>query len=344
MKRLVLIAMVLVVAAGAGFSQNLTVLDDDFNTFLSSLGTHLLPHLQQTAVNGISTGDASVPAYRSFTIGTSLGAVMDLQGWDEAIAFPDDYEALLPLDDIVNDAIQGAGAPVTTFYEGFIPYPVSRLTLGGTIAGWQILGTAAWVPNALAGWGVGLAGDAAASFSGLEFSILNLGGQVRRTLVEDQPGFPAITAGLGYTYGGFNLSVPLPADIISLLEEQVEGATVTADNLFVDTTVHTAGLELAISKKLAFFVPFVAVTPYFQQSTFSSGISGFDLEVGTVSYEEQSGEGNQDPGATVNVYDFALAARGGFDLVFGGFGLFLHGQYSLATMAPAVTTGMRLSF
>ncbi|MFP4483337.1 MAG: hypothetical protein ACLFO1_00635 [Spirochaetaceae bacterium] len=342
MKRLFLIVMVLVVAAGAGFSQNLTVLDDDFNIFLGSLGEHLLPHLQQTAVNGISTGDASVPAYRTFTIGTSVGAVLDLKGWDEAIAFPDDYEALLPLDDIVNDAIAGVGAPVTTLYEGFIPYPVSRLTLGGTIAGWQILGTAAWVPNALADAALGFAGDAAESFSGLEFSILNLGGQVRRTLVEDQPGFPAITAGLGYTYGGFNLSVPLPADIETLLEEQVEGATASAENLFVDTTVHTAGLELAISKKLAFFVPFIAVTPYFQQSTFQAGIENFNLTVGDTSYDEQSGNG--DPGATVNVYDFALAARGGFDLVFGGFGLFLHGQYSLSTMAPAVTTGMRLSF
>ncbi len=342
MKRLLLIVMVIVVAAGAGFSQNLTVLDDDFNIFLGSLGEHLLPHLQQTAVNGISTGDASVPAYRSFTIGTSLGAVLDLQGWDEAIDPPPEYE-LLPLNEIVNPLIEEAGGTVQTIYEGFIPYPLSRLTLGGTIAGWQILGTAAWVPNALAGWGLSLGGEATANFSGLEFSILNLGGQVRKTLVEDAPGFPAITAGLGYTYAGFDFAFPLTDDITSQITNVVPGAEVPDSmSLFVDTTIHTAGLELAISKKLAFFVPFIAVTPYFQQSTFSAGIKNFDLTVGGTSYQEQSG--GSEPGATVNLYDFALAARGGFDLVFGGFGLFLHGQYSLTTMAPAVTTGMRLSF
>jgi hypothetical protein len=140
-----------------------------------------------------------------------------------------------------------------------------------------------------------------------------------------------------------DISVPLPADLVP----DDLGISLEADALKVDTAVHTAGLELSVSEKLAFFVPFVTVMPYFQRSSFTAAIPDFDAVIGEgdnkISYSDQAGE-NADPGATVNLYDFALAARGGFDLVLGGFGLFVHAQYNLATGAPAVTTGTRLSF
>jgi len=344
MKRIVLVVAVLLIAAGIGFSQNLTVLEDDFNAFFESIGREVLPHAQQAAINGISTGDASIPAYRSFTIGTSAGAVFS-DGWADAID-PDDYETL-PINDFIQEAlalVSAGSVDVANIYNNFIPYPLSRLTMGGTIAGWQILATGAWFPNALTETVVGFipSGDGGLDLSQTELSVLNIGGQVRKTLIEDAPGFPAITAGLGYTYEGFKLSVPFPS-----FDDLIEGATIGADSLTTATSIHTAGLELSISKKLAFFVPFVSVTPYYQRSSFSGAINGFTAEIGEpgdagyISYTEQGGD---DPGAVVNVYDFALATRAGFDLVFGGFGFFVHGQYSLATNAFGATTGLRFSF
>lgn len=318
-------------------AQQLTPLEEDFEEFFDLLGRDMLPHLQQAATSGQGIGAAHIPTDKRFFFTLSTGAVLS-DGISSAVE-AGDFE-LLDVSSLIGDQITAAGGFAETAYTEFLPYPMVRVSAGVRLPlNIDIIAMASGIPNGVTQWGLGLAG-----VEGATLNALNLGLRGRMPLVQDQDAMPGISLGVGYSYSGFNIGYDLSA-----IGEEVDAAgttlTLVGDFELADA-IHTTGLDFTVSKKLLFFVPYVRLSGYYQSSSFTGRVKGFNAtgdvdDDGTadIDYQEQGGG---TPEAVAYSYDFAIETAAGFEINLGGFGLLAEGSYSNASEEFEASVGLRM--
>ena len=324
---------------GLAFGQtgpDLTPLYDEFAVIFDELGKDTLPYLQQFGLIMDGTGRAEVG--KSLFISLSAGAVFTpgiatFRAGDNPLSYFD-------LDAMVGGEL-AEGSLEKSLYDGsktFFLDPGLRLSIGLALAnGIEFWGHFGIIPQPVADLVGGLAG-----IDGLELNRLNAGGRLRFVLVRDQPGLPAISLGVGYTYTQFNLGLDLAA--VPLGDIDFSGFSVAlGGTLFANTRLHTAGVELALSKKLLIFAPFLRLGAWYQWASYTAGIENLGLTLtpptppggtpvavtGTLNPSEQS------------INDLSFVIPGGLELVLGKVSLILQGSYDTASAAPAASTSFQ---
>ena len=230
--------------------------------------------------------------------------------------------------------------------QNFFPYPISRAALGFRLpAGLEAMVDFSIFPQFLTNTAVGAANKwGGLTLSDVQLNALHVGSRVRKVLLQDAPGIPAISVGAGYSYSGFNIGYDFgQIDPV----ETVIGFLHFAGELYLQNRIHSFGLDLQVSKNLGFFVPFVGISPYYQLSSFSGGVG--TTESPFVAFVDYDGVGEDhdidyngdDPATALVDNDLSFLVFGGFDLVFGRLAMEVHAAYNVGEAWPAVTIGTR---
>lgn len=353
MKRLWLLVLLVFAVSGIAVGQaDISGLGADFENLVEELGKEMLPNIQQLAVWGQYTGQAAFPEDSRFFFTLSGGAVLGLNGILNFIDDPDAFELLnvsTLLDEILAEG-GGASNAIANLQETF-PYPIARTAFGFRLpADLELMADVAVVPQAVANGAVGLANRFLDSpLPPFTLNSLHAGTRIRKVVLRDAPGLPAISIGAGYSYTGFNIGYDFgEVDPITTAIGEIyfEG------QLYLQNRIHSFGFDLHISKDLGWFVPFIGLSPYYQIADFSGGVGTtekpFDAYVDFGDAVPQDPPVLRDieynglpPETTLSDNDVALVLFGGFDLVFGSLALQVHSSYSIGEGWPAVTVGTR---
>jgi hypothetical protein len=312
-------------------AQNLAPLEEDFEEFFSVIGSDMIPHLQHAATSGQGIGAASIAEDRRFFVTGSAGAVFS-DGLQSSV--DDGNFEILNVPGLINQLLEDAPSQAVDAYEESLPYPLARAAVGVRLPlNIDLIGMVSGIPSGLTQWGLETAG-----VEGAGLSAINIGLRGRMPLLQDDGPLPGISLGLGYTYSGFNVSYTLPDD----LEQDFSGQTLSlVGDIDLSNAIHTAGVDFTVSKTLAFFVPYLRLSGYYQASTFNGAVKDFNATVGSASYKDQGGN---DPEAEATSYDFALKPALGFELNLGGFGLLAEGSYSNVSESFEAHLGLRTQF
>ena len=343
MKRIGILFLLVAVVSGAAFAQDISGVGTDFENLIEQLGEDMLPNLEQLAAWGQFPGQAALPEDSRFFFTMSTGAVL---GFNGLLSFVEPTNAAFEVrnvDELVHEIVAGSDQAnnLITFIKGFFPYPIARSALGFRLpAGFEAMVDFAIFPQFLANTVTTLV-DAVPQF---EMNALHVGTRVRKVLLRDAPGVPAVSVGAGYSYTGFNLAYDFTgmAGISTAI-----GELNLAGKLYLQNRIHSFGLDLHVSKELGFFVPFIGISPYYQLANFSGGVGTeakpFDAYVDFDNGDpvEDIPYNGADPATTLSDNDLSFVVFGGFDLVFGRLALQVHSSYNVGEAWPAVTIGTR---
>ena len=333
MKRILLLVLCFILFGGVVFSIDLLPVGRDLEIFLEQVGIASVPFLQQAALTGEGLGIAQFNHDTNWYIAVTPAAVFS-KGLLEFAAQEDVFE-LLNVDGLVTDGLDQAG--VGTGYtdeDAILLLPYVRLNVGIAMPlDLELSLILSVFPQFVAD----LAGDAI-GYSGLTLNRWNAGFRLRKPLISDSGGFPAISLGVGYTISNFNLGIEMPEDF----EQDISGTPLyLVGDLAITTWLHTFGIDLAVSKKFGPFVPFVKLSSYYQIATFDGKIENFQATAGADSYTVQGGK---DPEANITRSDLSFLTTAGFEILLGKFAFLFDGNYSFSTYSFAVNFGMRLGF
>jgi hypothetical protein len=349
MKRIGLLILLVIVVSGAAFAQvgaDISGLGADFENLVEELGEEMLPNIQQLAGWGQFPGQAALPADSRLFFTLSAGTVL---GFDGILGFVDDNSAfeLLNIEALFDAILTGsaAAADAIGFVQGFFPYPVARSALGFRLPGdLEAMVDFAIFPQFLANTATNLV-EAVPEF---ELNTLHVGSRIRKVLLRDAPGVPAMSIGAGYSYTGFNIGYDFGS--IGAIDTAL-GEINFSGELYLQSRVHSFGLDFQVSKNLGFFVPFIGLSPHYQLSGYTGGVGTtekpFDawVDFGPDDPDpldprdiEYSGDA---PATTLSDNDLTLVLFGGFDLVFDRLALQVHGSYNVGETWPAISIGSR---
>jgi len=344
MKRISLLILLVLAISGLSVAQaDISGLGADFENLVEELGKEMLPNIEQLAVWGQYPGQAAMPDDSRFFFTMSLGAVLGFNGILNFIDDPDAFE-LLNVGALLDTILEGGGAANTIAnLQGFFPYPIARTAVGFKLpADLEVMADVAIMPQFLANFAVNTANRFVDSpIPTFTLNSLHVGSRIRKVVLRDAPGIPAISIGAGYSYTGFNIGYSF-ADIGAITTAL--GDLYFAGDFYLQNRVHSFGLDLHISKSLGWFVPFIGLSPYFQLAGFSGGVSEFDAFVDFFPGEPINRDIEYDglpPETTLVDYDLALVLFGGFDFVFDSLALQVHTSYTVGEGWPAVTIGTR---
>lgn len=330
--------------AGGAFSQtgpDLTPLYNEFGVLFEEIGRDTLSHVLQFGLVMEGTGRAEVG--KSVFVTVSAGTVF-LPG---IATFRNDAVSPFAYLGGMISSVEGmipAGI-AQNLYEGsktlFLD-PGLRLSAGVALQnGLELWGHFGMVPQAAAGAVGGLVG-----VPGLVLNRMNAGGRVRFVLVHDRKGLPAVSIGAGYTYTQFNMGIE-DLSSIDLTGLAFSGFDVALDGaLGLRTRLHTAGLELAVSKKLLFLAPFLKLGAWYQWATYTAGIDGLTLTLSSdpaTTTDDLTVTGSLDE-TVQQIHDLAFVVSGGLELVFGKVSMILEGSYDTASATPAAGASLQFRF
>lgn len=339
MKKIILIFIVLCIGFFTVTGQDLRPIGRDLSSLLDGIGGDIAPYLQQTIIAGESPGRASLGDSRFF-IGGNLGTTF-VPG---ILTFIDETNSNFELLDVngLFDKASGGGEAVSSLlgtFENVFFLPTFRLNAGVRLPlDIEVAALFAIIPKALTG-----AVGSALGVSGFELGQFNIGLRVRKTLMHDKNGYPAISLGTGYSYGNFSLSYELGD-----FSQSFDSYTLNlSGKIGVDTSVHATGIDLIVSKKLLIFFPYLKISPWYQWTNFTGEIDGFiatfnDTDDGTelISSEDQGIE----PGATTTIHDLSFIISGGVEIALGKFILTPGGSFNVNTKTFNASLNMRLQF
>jgi len=100
--------------------------------------------------------------------------------------------------------------------------------------------------------------------------------------------------------------------------------------------LHTAGVDLTISKRLAFFVPYLKLSGWYQWGTFDASLEKLSATISTTS--------TLNPTAHKETSGLNFLVSAGFGLKLGPVGLNIGGSYNPRTNFPAATLGLSGQF
>ncbi len=313
-------------------SQDFSSIENDFSSLLREFGKELAPSVFQSSVCGSGMGEAELGEFPHFYFSTSGGAVFS-HGIGNLLD-NSNYE-LLNVSGIVDTFVsgtEGVGDILETLKTS-LPYPNMRLSMGiGIIGGWEVQVLFALFPQAI----TNVVGDLS-GISGLEFNALNTGVRVRKVLVSDYAGYPAISLGMGYSYSGINIGYTLPD-----IDQSGEGFSLTLSDskLSVTEVVHSVGINFLISKKLFIFVPFIGLDSWYQFNSYSASIGG------KASFSSDAGGDTKDFSAEslYDVRDLAILFSGGLEIKLGAFSLTSVVSFNPNNLVSSANTGLRIQF
>jgi hypothetical protein len=336
-----LLVLIALVSAGGASAQttlpDLTPLYEELGVVLDQLGRDTLPHLQQFGLMMDGSGKAEIG--KGLFLSLSAGAAFLPGIATFRVADPSPFE-FLNFDGLLAPLLGTFPAGVKGIYDdsaSFFLDPGLRVSAGFALAqGVEVWGHFGIFPNV-----VGMVAGLVPSLEALgaaEVTRMNAGGRVRLVLVHDQKALPAVSLGVGYTYTQFRLSLPGVGSLLSGGIEIAPGLTLGLDgDLNALTRLHTAGVELNISKKLLFVAPFMRFGAWYQWARYEAGIDGFAMTLGG---EPLPGTDALAP-VTLELRDLSFVAAGGIELVLGKAGIILQGSYNTASKTPAASATLQ---
>jgi hypothetical protein len=334
MKRAIFFVLCFVLIGGSAFCIDLLPVGRDIETFFEGFGEAVIPYLQQNALAGEGLGIAQFSDNTGWYIAVTPAVVLS-HGVFDFIKDGEDFE-VLNVDGLIGGGLSDAGA-IKGLYEGDIfPIPFIRLNVGFALPSNFELGVILsvfpqFVTNMLSG---------AIGLEGVVLNRWNAGLRLRKPLISDDGGFPAISIGVGYTITNFNFGIDLPDQ--DTWTQDIYGVVLSVDgDMSVNTWLHTFGVDLTVSKKLAFFVPFVKLSSYYHIASFKGEVSDFEARANGDIYSVQGGE---DPSVEVTARDLAFLTTAGFEILLGKFAILFDGNYSFDTSAFALNFGIRMGF
>lgn len=333
-KRTVAVLLALFCGFGGAISaQDFTPVTNDLSSMLGAIGDSIVPNIQQTILADQGIGAASLGKSRFF-IGGSLGASFP-PGLLGKMSDPTGYQ-VLDIAGLINTMVGqvAGGSSAATGYidtlKTFFPDPDTKIAFGlRTVYGIEVIGTFSILPQFLTDFGTGLAG-----ISGVTLNALSAGVRVRKTLLDDAGGFPAISIGAGYTYASFNAAYTLGSASLGSGSYTLD---LTGAKLTLGTITHTAGIDLAISKKLLIFTPYLRFMPWYAWSQFDSGFGPFSVSIG-------GSASTINPSASYATQGLSLLVAGGVEIRLGAFALVPAGSYSILNNTWSANLSTRLQF
>lgn len=307
--------------SGAQAQSAIDTLAGDLSDFLEQSGRELTPHMQTSAITSLEAGTAELGGFPHMYVSLGFGA-MFTDGIGDVI----DADYTIDVEGILEDEL--GDNQVYDLLRDFLPLPVVRLTYGiGLFRGYEANLQLMTVPSAL---------TESTGVEGASFGLTNLGARVRKTVLLDGPGVPAVAIGVGYVFSNFNLGYELKE-----LETVDVGNTtinVTGGEINYELVTHSAGVDVRLSKKVGPIIPFMGVATWYQWSSFDGGVENLTGTIGGSTV----GPVNQPRDFTDNDLNSVVSA--GADLKLGAFVFFLEGGYAFSTQAPSAYTGFRVQF
>ncbi|MFW6250550.1 MAG: hypothetical protein ACOC47_05535 [Alkalispirochaetaceae bacterium] len=321
--RLTLMVLLLFVLALPSLSAQSAIdtLASDLSDFLLETGRTLTPQMQSAAITSLEAGSAEIGGFPGMYFSLGVGAL-----FTDGLADVIDGDYTIDVEGILEDQVEGND--VYDLIRGFLPLPVLRVTYGvGLFEDLEASVQLMTIPSALTD---------TAGVSGVSAGLTNIGGRVRKVVVSDGPGVPAVSLGVGYVFSSFNLGYELEElENVDVGETQI---TVTGGEVSYELVTNSAGIDVRVSERVGPIVPYLAVSSWYQWSSFDGGIEAL---AGTVSNTEV---GPVDQLRSFDDNDLNVLLSGGVDLRLGVFVFFLEGSYAFSTQAPAAYTGFRLQF
>lgn len=344
MKKLMLILIILSVFGFSPlFSQtaDLTPLSNDLSSLLEGLGMETIPYLQQSAMLGEGIGRAHMGDGSPFFFAFSLGATFS----PGILTFIDENNSnfeLLNMYGLINELSGGDpafGQTLATF-KTFMFYPQTRFAIGVQLPlRIELIGMFSILPQFLTTAVTGLVNEP--MINGLQLNRMNAGLRVRKVLLADGGGFPAVSLGLGYTYSNFNagLVLPFPAQSFTGFALNLTGT------LALNTSLHSFGVDVGISKKLAIFYPYLRASGWYQWATYAGSVNDFSASLteettGTVLASIDSA--TAPIVSSLAVRDMTFLVETGIEIALGGFIMTPGGSYNFGTKSFDASLGFRL--
>lgn len=237
MKKLLLIALLVVVVASGAFAQNYSF--SQFQNAFQSFANGVASSLPLESSVGLNWSDAYIGQFPHFGIGITFGA------------------ATIPYSSISNAVTTFGGTlPSNLSFLKTFGIPVPAYTIDARIGGFIL-------PFDI-GFKFGYIPSNALKLSNLSIDYLLVGGDVRYALVKDKGFAPGISVGVGYTYMRSDVSVPgVLNGPITIQQVSFGGTTHTIGftdpslNIFWNSSVFDAKIQ--VSKNLFIITPFVGL-------------------------------------------------------------------------------------
>ena len=335
-KRLTFLAIVLFTCALPAFSLSLLGFGTDFHTFAQQLGDEMLPDLRSAAVSGMGLESAGSFPFPHISVALSAGSVLSSGLFSFVDKNPSPF-SLLDFNALANAALSGSST-LQNLYSGmksFFPYPVTRIGIGlGSIAGFDTqLQFAIW-PE-----GFTDAIMSAAKVSGLKFSTFDAGFRLRRILIPEQSVTPGLSVSFGYVLSDFYLNYNLG----SAGTVDMNGTNFTfSGSLVAESIIHSLGADFMVYKKLGIVRLYGGLGLWEQINYYKAGVESFNVtDTGGDNYQTQGGS---DPILQQTLSVMTMLVLGGVDFKFGGFALFIHGQFDPVAGVPTANLGLGFGF
>lgn len=326
-KNVVLIGILILFAATAYAQTPLDQFSTDLQTIFDELGKEIVPNLQTASVLNHGLGSAQLGDFPHMYFSLSTGVTVA----PGVLEFTDD-EAKFENYGLINSFLDEAGlndSGVRDITDNYAPYPSMRASFGiGLVGGYEIDLQAGIVPSALSG---------VIPVDGVDASITTIGTRVRKVLVEQQPGIPSISVGVGYVYSmidfGYNLEEVDP----------IEAGATTLDlngDLTFEAQTHSIGIDARASTRfLRVGYPFIGISGYFQRSTYKAGVDNFSANVNSSATATTPAV---QPLSEQDFNDFNMVINAGSDIKLSALNLFIHFNYAIDTRAYGGILGMRV--
>jgi len=288
MKRIVAAFVLLSVLAISIEAQDLNGFANDFEALMVGVTRDAASNLQISALSGNIIGDADLDRFTFFFPSVGITVTDGIAPILETGAYP--WEFMLEMPAIINTAV-GDDAEmkenIKALESRFFPLMSMKMGFGIPLpSDMDLIVTGMYIPPAVTEALLKQAGEDIAS-QGIGFSTLNFGVEVRKTLLKDGKGIPALSLGGLYNFGAFNLEVS-DLSLAKLTDGGVDvsGQTLDLNGLMeYKTSIHNIGFDLHVSKHLAFFTPYAklsGVYQYAKASTDTDMLATLSTSTGTV--------------------------------------------------------------
>jgi hypothetical protein len=283
MKRIVLLSVILAAfstSLWADLAYTLGKLEPDVQALMTSLGEDIAPNLLQTALGSDIVGEAALKGgfphctFTLFSVGADLGNGIATALNNGAT----DWEFTYHMDDMVTDAVGDSGTSRDAYdaSRNVFPYPSIAAGIGfGLTKNYDILVSGFYLPQSLTDKLVDMAPSKIKDM-GVTFDAMTVVVKLRRILFHDGRGTPAMSIALGGVYGKLDVGVDdFNSTTLKGSEIEVPGVgklDMTGTASF-QTRLYGAGIEFAISKRIAyFFIPYANVGAWYRHAEVSSNV------------------------------------------------------------------------
>jgi hypothetical protein len=302
-------------------------LSNDLQTIFDELGEDIVPNLQTASVLNHGLGSAELGDFPRMYVSLSAGATVA----PGVLEFTDDEEKFENFS-LINTFLDEAGlndASVRNVTDNYAPYPSLRASFGiGLVGGYEIDLQAGILPSGISG---------VIPVDGVTAGITTIGTRVRKVIVQQQPGLPAVSVGVGYVFSSIGFGYDL--DELDPIETGSTELDLNGDLVF-EAMTHSFGVDARASTRfLRISYPFIGVSGYFQRTTYKAGVDGFSANIdGSPNETEPAIE----PLSEQEFNDFNLVVNAGSDIKLAIVNLFIHLNYAIDTRAYGGILGMRI--